>query len=30
MVGLAARRIHIMMEDAPNQGVVFTDEARGS
>src|SRR5580700_9994324 len=30
MVGLAARRIHILMEDAPNQGVVFTHQARGS
>jgi len=30
MVGLAAGRIHVMVEDAPNQGVVFTDQARGS
>ena len=30
MVGFAARRIHVMVEDAPNQGVVFTDQARGS
>lgn len=29
MVGLAAGRIHVMVEDAPNQGVVFTDQARG-
>src|ERR1035438_208113 len=29
MVGLAAGRIHVRVEDAPNAGVVFTDQARG-
>ena len=30
VVGLAAGGIHVMVEDAPNQGIVFTDQARGS
>ena len=30
MVGLAARRIHVMVDDTPNEGVVFTDQGRGT
>ena len=30
MVGLTAGRIHVMVEDTPNQGIVFPDQASGS
>ena len=30
MVGFATRRIHVMIDDAPHAGVVFTDQSRDS
>jgi len=30
VVGFTARGIHVMVEDAPNQGVVFSDQSGGS